>query len=380
MTNGKLLERVRDLVPNIRERATNTERQRRLPEHTIRELTDAGVFRMLQPRRFGGDESSPVEFFEVIRAIAAACPSTGWVASVFGTHAWQLALFPLEAQHDVWSDNPDALVSTSYVPAGTLTPVDGGFELSGRWGFSSGCDHADWVMVGASAPGVDGAPGVHLTLLVPRGDYRIDDVWHAVGLSGTGSHDIVIDKAFVPVHRTHDAELHNAELGGVPADVNALYRLPFTSILPSGVAAPVIGAAQGAYEAYLERMRERATATDPFTHVHIARAASEIDAAILQMDRNLSEELRYAEAGEDIPIELRLRARRDQVRGTERAVEAIELLFRISGGRGARTPNVVERHWRDAHAGSLHLANAAERALANFGRGELELPVEDRIL
>lgn len=192
-------------------------------------------------------------------------------------------------------------------------------------------------MVGALAPGADGAPGVHLTLLVPRGDYRIDDVWHAVGLSGTGSHDIVIDKAFVPVHRTHDAELHNAELG-VPADVPALYRLPFTSILPSGVAAPVIGAAQGAYEAYLERMRERATATDPFTHVHIARAASEIDAAVLQMDRNLSEELRYAEVGEDIPIELRLRARRDQVRGTERAVEAIELLFRISGGRGHARP------------------------------------------
>ncbi|MEU7768319.1 3-hydroxy-9,10-secoandrosta-1,3,5(10)-triene-9,17-dione monooxygenase oxygenase subunit [Nocardia sp. NPDC049190] len=378
MTHRKTLDKVRDLVPGIRQRAEQAERQRSVPEQTIRELTEAGVFRMLQPRRFGGDESSPVEFFEVVRAIAAACPSTGWVASVFGTHAWQLALFQPEAQRDVWSADPDAVIATSYVPSGELRPVDGGFELSGRWGFSSGCDHAGWVMVGALAPGVDGAPGDHLTLLVPRGDFRIDDVWHAVGLAGTGSHDLVIDKAFVPAHRIHDAERHNGGLAGAQVETPALYRLPFTSILPGGVAAPVIGAAQGAYGAFVERMRDRAV--DPSTPVQLARAGSEIDAAILQMDHNLSEELRYAEAGEDIPLDVRLRARRDQVRATERAVEAVELLFRISGGRAARTPDVLERHWRDAHTGSLHLANAAERALANFGRGELGIAVEDRIL
>ncbi|MFQ6397402.1 3-hydroxy-9,10-secoandrosta-1,3,5(10)-triene-9,17-dione monooxygenase oxygenase subunit [Nocardia sp. KC 131] len=376
MSHRKTLDRIRDLVPDIRQRAEDAERERRIPEQTIRELSETGLFRMLQPRGFGGAESSPVEFFEIVRVIAAACPSTGWVASVFGTHAWQLALFPPEAQHDIWNDNPDALIATSYLPSGALTPVDGGFEISGRWGFSSGCDHADWVMLGALAPDVDGAPGVHLTLLVPRGDYVIDDVWHAVGLAGTGSHDLVIDKAFVPAHRVHDAERHNADT--VVSDIPALYRLPFTSILPGGVAAPVIGAAQGAYAAFVERMSDRIV--DPGVPVQLARAASEIDAAILQIDHNLSEELRYAEAGEDIPLELRLRARRDQVLATERAVEAVELLFRIAGGRAARTPQVLERHWRDVHTGSMHLANAAERALANFGRGELGMDVADGIL
>jgi 3-hydroxy-9,10-secoandrosta-1,3,5(10)-triene-9,17-dione monooxygenase len=213
-------------------------------------------------------------------------------------------------------------------------------------------------------------------LLVPRGDYLIDDVWHAVGLAGTGSHDLVIDKTFVPAHRVHDAERHNADT--VVSNIPALYRLPFTSILPGGVAAPVIGAAQGAYAAFVERMSDRIV--DPGVPVQLARAASEIDAAILQIDHNLSEELRYAEAGEDIPLELRLRARRDQVRATERAVEAVELLFRIAGGRAARTPQVLERHWRDVHTGGMHLANAAERALANFGRGELGMDVADGIL
>ncbi|MEV5833476.1 3-hydroxy-9,10-secoandrosta-1,3,5(10)-triene-9,17-dione monooxygenase oxygenase subunit [Nocardia sp. NPDC052112] len=378
MTDRKILDRVRDLVPDIRQRAEQAERQRTIPEQTIRELTAAGVFRMLQPREFGGYESSPVEFFEVVRLVAAACPSTGWVTSVFGTHAWQLALFPTDAQRDIWGENPDALIATSYLPSGTLTPVDGGAELSGRWGFSSGCQHADWVMVGALAPGADGAVDDHLTLLVPRSDFRIDDVWHAVGLAGTGSHDLLLDRVFVPAHRIHDAERHNAGLAGTEAETPALYRLPFTSVLPGGVAAPVIGAAEGAYAAFVERMRGRAE--DTAVAVRLARAASEIDAAIVQLERNLSEELRYVEAGEDIPLELRLRARRDQVRATERAVEAVESLFRIAGGRAARTPDVLERHWRDVHTGSLHLANAAERALANFGRGELGAAVEDRIL
>jgi 3-hydroxy-9,10-secoandrosta-1,3,5(10)-triene-9,17-dione monooxygenase len=376
VTGDKVLDRVRDLVPGISSRAVDAERARCVPEQSIRELTEAGMFAMLRPRDFGGAESSPVDYFEVARMVAAACPSTGWVASIFGTHIWQVALFPPRAQQEVWGANPDALIATSYVPSGVLTPVDGGFELSGRWAFSSGCNHADWVMVGAVTPGVDGAPGDHLTLLLPRGDYRIDDVWHAAGMAGTGSHDLVIEGAFVPTHRSHDAERHNA--GPAPADLSALYRVPFTSILPGGVTAPLIGAAQGAYAAFVTRMRARTVESS--VAVQVARAASEIDAAVLQMDRNLSEELRCVEAGEDVPLELRLRARRDQVRAVERAVEAVELLFRIAGGRAARSPDVLERHWRDTHVGSMHLANAAERALVKYGLRDLGVAVQDRIL
>lgn len=381
----KVLDRVADLLPAIRERAADTDQQRRVPEQTIRELTEAGVFRMLQPARFGGYEASPIAFYEVIRAIAAACPSTGWVSSVIGVHPWQLALFPLEAQEEVWGNDSDTLVSSSYAPTGTLSAVDGGFELTGRWNFSSGCDHAQWAFLGAIQPDT----GDYLTVLVPRTDYRIDDVWHVVGLSGTGSNDIVIDRAFVPTHRTYSAT-EQAQLRGPGQSVNpaALYRLPFASVFTNTITAPIIGAAQGAYDAHLQRMQERIrlsyggqkVAEDPFAHVRVARAASEIDAAVLQMERNIAELLRYAEAGEEIPMRLRLRSRRDQVRGTERAIEAIELLFENSGGHSIRKPNPIERHWRDAHAGSVHVANDVERALAMFGQGEFGLTVEDRMI
>ncbi|MBF6228057.1 3-hydroxy-9,10-secoandrosta-1,3,5(10)-triene-9,17-dione monooxygenase oxygenase subunit [Nocardia abscessus] len=387
MTN-KVLDRVRDLLPAIGGRAADADLQRRVPEQSVRELTEAGVFRMLQPSRFGGDESSPVAFYEVIRAVATACPSTAWVASVLGAHPWQLALFPLRAQEDVWSPDPDTLVSSSYAPTGKLTPVEGGFEISGRWSFSSGCDHARWAFLGAVVPDDDGG-AEYLTVLVPRTDYRIEDVWHVSGLSGTGSNDIVIENAFVPVHRTYRAS-DQAALRGPGQEVNTapLYRISFGAVFSNTITAPIIGAAQGAYEAHIERMRGRVrisyggqkAAEDPFAHVRVARAASEIDAAVLQMERNIGEQLRYAEAGEEIPFELRVRSRRDQVRGTERAIEAIDLLFDNSGGHSIRKPNPIERHWRDAHAGSVHVINDVERALVLYGRNAFGLPVTDRMI
>ncbi|MCX4091474.1 acyl-CoA dehydrogenase family protein [Nocardia sp. alder85J] len=377
MTDTKMLDRIRDLVPGIAARAADTERERRVPDRTVRELTETGVYRMLQPREFGGAEASPVDFFAVIRELAAGCPSTGWVTSVFGTHAWQLALFPAAAQHDVWGADPDAVLAASYVPSGRLTRVAGGFELSGRWSFASGCQHADWIMLGALTAADDRTPGVHLTLLLPRGDHTIDEVWQAVGLAGTGSHDIVVDAAFVPAHRVHDAEQHNAGTG-LASEIPALYRLPFTSVLPGGVTAPLLGAAQGAYAAFTARMRDR----DPGPGVaeRVSRAAAEIDAGILAMEHNLAAALRCAEAGEEIPLDLRLRARRDQVRAVERAVTATTALFRLGGGRAARTPDVLERHWRDVNTGSLHRANSAERPLVNFGQGAFGVPVSDSIL
>ncbi|WP_227980572.1 3-hydroxy-9,10-secoandrosta-1,3,5(10)-triene-9,17-dione monooxygenase oxygenase subunit [Nocardia spumae] len=387
MTN-KVLDRVRDLLPAIGERAVTAEQQRRVPEETIRELTAAGVFRMLQPSRYGGAEDSPTAFYEVIRSIATVCPSTAWVASVLGAHPWQLALFDPRAQDDVWGSDPDTLVSSSYAPTGKLTPVDGGYEMSGRWSFSSGCDHASWAFLGAIVPNDQGGAD-YLTVLVPRTDYRIEDVWHVSGLSGTGSNDVIVEKAFIPSHRVYSAADQSALVGpGQAVNTAPLYRISFASVFSNTITAPIIGAAQGAYEAHLRRQRERVrlsyggqkVAEDPFAQVRIARAASEIDAAILQQERNIGEQLRFAEAGEEIPYELRLRTRRDQVRGTERAIYAIDLLFENSGGHSIRKPNVIERNWRDAHAGNAHVINDVERALAMYGQGEMGVEVSERMV
>ncbi len=386
---NEVLQSVRELLPAIAERAQTVDESRRVSDQTIRDLTAAGVFRMLQPARYGGLETSPGDFYEVVRAISGVCGSTGWVTSVLGVHPWHLALFDVKVQDEVWGQDTSTLVSSAYAPVGELVPVEGGYELSGSWRFSSGCDHASWALLGGLVVGAEGRPVDFMTVLVPRTDYRIKDVWDVVGLRGTASNEITVERAFVPEYRTI-RNYEAAQLRGPGHKVNPapLFKLPFAAIFTSTVAAPVIGTVAGCYETYLSSMRDRVRlslgggrfAEDQSAQIAVARASSEIDAAILQMDRNIRELLELAEAGQPLPMSMRLRVRRDQVRGTERALEAIDVLFKTAGGNSLTRGNPIERAWRDAHAGSVHVANDAARALAMYGRGAFGLPVEDNLV
>src|SRR4051795_4826229 len=130
---------VRDLLPVLRERAQDTEDARRVPEESVKALQETGFFKLLQPKLHGGFETDPVTFYTAVKLIASACGSTGWVASVLGVHPWHVGLFADQAQQDVWSEDRDTRISSSYAPVGRAKPVDGGFRFSGRWSFSSGC-------------------------------------------------------------------------------------------------------------------------------------------------------------------------------------------------------------------------------------------------
>lgn len=380
---------VRDVLPALRERAQEAEDRRRVPDESIKALQLAGVFKLLQPKRYGGFEAEPVTFYETIRAIASACGSTGWVSSVVGIHPWQLGLFPDEAQREVWGDDPDSRISSSYAPTGRATLVDGGYELTGRWSFSSGCDHASWVFLGGVVSDEDGKQVDFCTFLLPRKDYVIEDVWDTVGLRGTGSNDIIVDKVFVPKHRALSfADTSKCVCPGQELNTSPLYKLPFASLFSYAITTPIIGMATGAYNAHVEHMKARVrvsykgerSSEDPFAKVRIATAASEIDAAWLQLTHNMTELMGHANRGERIPLPLRLRVRRDQVRGTGRAIEAIDMLFENSGGRAIRMGTPIQRFWRDAHAGRAHAINDPERALMMFGNGEFGIPVQDAML
>ncbi len=384
-----VLDNVRELLPDIASRAARIDETRRVPDEIVAGLTATGVFRMLQPRRHGGHETDPVRYYEVIRAISEVCGSTGWVTSVLGVHPWHLALFDDRAQRDVWGEDPDVLVCSAYAPVGQLTPVDGGYELSGTWMFSSGCEYASWALLGAVVVGSEGRPVDFMTVLVPRADYAIDDVWNVLGMRGTRSNRIVVDRVFVPEHRVvRNYETANLRGPGQKVNSGPLYRLPFGAMFATTVAVPVVGVVAGCYEQYLASMRERVRlslgggrfADDPFAQVTVGRASSEIDAAVLQLNHNMQQMWEHAVAGREIPMMLRLRARRDQVRATERAVEAMDMLFRTAGASSLYLGNIIERAWRDAHAGSVHVANESERALALYGRGAFGLPVEDNLI
>jgi 3-hydroxy-9,10-secoandrosta-1,3,5(10)-triene-9,17-dione monooxygenase len=375
--SASLLDNVTAALGDLHDRAREIEDLRRVSEDSMKQLIGAGVFRALQPARYGGLEVDAMSFYDAVRRIATACGSTGWVASILGVHAWQLALFPDRAQADVWSGDPDTLISSSYAPTGRVDAVDGGYRVEGRWSCSSGCDHAQWVFLGGPVRGPEGAPVDFGTLLLPRADYEIDDVWDTVGLRGTGSNDIVVHGAFVPAHRFLSfADTARCRCPGHDVNAAPLYRLPFASVFSTTITAPIIGMAQGAYDAHVAMMRERVrisyggerVVNDGFAQVRVASAASEIDAAWLQLERNISELTQCARDDTRIPIELRARTRRDQVRGTERAIEAIDTLFENSGGHALRRGTPIERAWRDAHSGRVHVVNDPERALATYGK------------
>ncbi|MFG1924401.1 3-hydroxy-9,10-secoandrosta-1,3,5(10)-triene-9,17-dione monooxygenase oxygenase subunit [Cryptosporangium sp. NPDC048952] len=382
----KVLDAVRDLLPVLRERGAETEAGRRIPAASIQALQETGVLRLLQPQRYGGHEAHPIVFYQAVRLIASACGATGWVTSVLGVHPWHVGLFADDAQREVWADDLDTRISSSYAPQGKATAVDGGFRFSGRWSFSSGSDHATWVLVGGLVIGDDGRPTDFRTFLVPRTDYRVDDVWDTVGLRGTGSNDVVVEDAFVPEYRTLSFQnTAKVRCPGQELNDGPLFRMPYGTIHPFAITAPLIGMADGAYEAYAGHTKARVRASylgekakdDPFAQVRVARAAAEIDAAWLQLERDVNEEYALAVENTRIPIEMRLRARRDQVLGSARAIDATDSLYESAGGKAINAPSVISRFWRDAHAARVHAANDVERALVMYGRSELGLPVTD---
>jgi 3-hydroxy-9,10-secoandrosta-1,3,5(10)-triene-9,17-dione monooxygenase len=385
----EVFEGLRELLPVLRERAQETEDLRRLPDESVKALQETGVFRLLQPKNFGGYEADPVTFYSAVKMIASACGSTGWVSGIIGVHNWHLALFPQQAQQDVWGTDSDTRISSSYAPMGKARIVEGGYRLTGKWSWSSGSDHGRWVMLGGPVISDEGKPVDFCTFLVPRPDYTVIDVWNTVGLRGTGSNDIVVEDAFIPAHHVLSfMDMGKGTSPGLEQNTAPLYKMPWGTIHPTTISAPIVGMAYGAYAAHVEHQSKRVRAAfagekareDPFAKVRIAEAASDIDAAWRQLSGNVVDEFALLKAGQSVPMSLRLIARRDQVRATARSIASIDLLFENSGASALQEGTPIQRFWRDAHAGRVHAANDAERAYISFGSGEFGQPITDSMV
>ena len=371
----ELLQRARDLAPVFAERAAETRALRRLPDENVAAMQAAGFFRILQPKRWGGFEHDPDVFFDVQAEIARGCPSSAWVLGVVTVHGWQLALFDDRAQQDVWGDDTSTLISSSYMPVGKVTAVEGGFKLSGRWSFSSGCDHCQWIFLGAFVPTEKGPPDMR-TFLLPRADYEIHDNWHTTGLEGTGSKDIIVDDAFVAEHRTHRfADGYKRNSPGNELNTAPLYRLPFGQIFVRSVSTSAIGMAQGALDAYIGVTATRVgqsdgakVADDTVSQVVVARADYALRECRLILKHNMRTLMARAVAGEEMPIDERVRFRFDSSMVAERCLEAVDGLFTTSGGRAIFDGNPVQRFFQDMHAARAHYANNPEKPGRNLGR------------
>jgi 3-hydroxy-9,10-secoandrosta-1,3,5(10)-triene-9,17-dione monooxygenase len=332
----------------------------------------AGFFRILQPKRWGGYEMDPQVFFDVQMALSEGCMSTGWVYGVVGGHPYELALFPDAAQHEVWDDDTSVLVSSSYQPVGRVTRVEGGFRLSGRWGFSSGSEHCQWVLLGAMIPpAAEGEPPDMRTFLLPRRDYEIADAWHTFGMKATGSQDIVVDDVFVPEHRTHKAiDGFLCQNPGQVENDAPLFSLPWAQIFVRLVSTGAIGGARGAVQAAVDIAKARistntgkASKSDPILLNAIAKAHAELDEMECVLDRNFSDMMQLARSGGELPMQKRVLYRYQSASVVRRCAALVDTLMPLLGGRAIYNSSPIVRYWLDLHAARAHVANDPN----NFG-------------
>jgi 3-hydroxy-9,10-secoandrosta-1,3,5(10)-triene-9,17-dione monooxygenase len=388
VTPAEFKKRAAALAPIVRERAREAEQMRMQPPETIRDLQEGGLFRGLQPARWGGYEIDPATYYEACVDLGAADASTGWILGVVGVHNWQLGLFPLEAQRDVWGESGTTLVASSYAPVGDVRRVEGGFRVRGMWSFSSGIDYAEWVLTGAILDGADGRGRKEgRTLLIPKEDYRIVDNWHVAGLAASGSKAFVVEDAFVPEYRTLlTRSARKLETPGAEVNTNPLYRLPFMNVFVYAVSAPIIGVAQGMLDFYLQQAKRRLrSATGPlsqdaFAHMRIAKASAAVQAARRQLRADLDELLALAVADEPIPADARARFRWGAAYCVDVSMQAIDELFDVAGGFSIHLDNPLQRMFRDAHAMRAHFQNNVEKAAEAYGRALLGLPDQGSIL
>ena len=192
-----LLERARALVPRLAERAPAATAARQLPAETIAEYHAAGILRILQPKRFGGMQGRFSLFSRIVEELTYGCASSAWVYAVLAEHQWIIAQYPEAAQIDVWGEDPLAVASSSLAPREAARRVPGGWRLSGHYPFSSGCDYAQWAIIGAFL-GEKGDPRGIAYLLVPLAEVEIVDDWQVLGLLGTGSKSLVLRRCVCP--------------------------------------------------------------------------------------------------------------------------------------------------------------------------------------
>lgn len=371
----EMLAAARAMGPALRMRRAQCKADFRVPDETVSEFREAGFFKVLQPKQWGGYAMDPQVFYTLGVEIARNCPSSAWVLGVIAVHNWQLAVFDDQAAQDVWAEDPSVLISSSYAPVGKVKLVDGGFRLSGRWSFSSGSEHCKWAFLGAVVPTPE-APfdmSNYRTFLVPIEDYEIVHNWDVVGLQGTGSHDIVVEDAFVPEHRTHKSmDGFLCENPGNAVNDAALYRMPFMQVFVRAVCTATLGACEGALESFIEVARTRQVGpnkmkNDPFARQLAAETRASIEEMKLTMIRNFDAMMDHCRAGTPIPIDDRVRYRYDSAVVADRCLALSGRMLKAAGSGGIRMDSELLAFHLDMLASQAHVANHSVPFANNLG-------------
>lgn len=371
------VDRAMDLIPTLAARADDTEKRRQLLPETIADIKARGFHRMSQPKRYGGAEQPLQQTADTVTRLARGCASTAWVVGLWNDHSIILSKLDPKAAEDVWASSPDAVISAGYFPSGTNARANGGWTISGTWGWASGCDYADWLFLGSMLQLGEGAP-VACLCLVPRADVTIDDNWHVMGLSGTGSKNIVVKSAFVPDHRILPLPHNNLGIPPGRTGLAPLHQLPHVPNVPFLFLSSGIGMAESLLENIVERISQRANPLAKLAELqsmqlHIAESAAEIDCARALMMRDLSESMALMEQGGTLSLRQRARNRRDQAYGAMLVRRAADRLFATAGSQGMFNDSIAQRKFRDICAFSTHISMSWDIAGTTYGRVTLGL-------
>lgn len=380
-TKADMIARAEAMLPVLRERSAEAEKNRRLSDETVAEFRAAGFAKILQPKRFGGYELGLDTATEVIRTIATACGSSGWVTNLFVLHNWQVSLFPIEAQEEYYAGSDDRLTSTvSFAPKSNLEEVEGGARLTGRWKFSSGCDFAEWFII------MKPSPTCFDWMLIPRNDVTIEDDWFVAGLSGTGSKDLILDNVFVPPHRRLAAmDMAMATTPGGKALGIPMARLPFAWTAVWGIPAALIGMAAGMAEAVRttligkkalftgEMQVERAA-----NQIKLAEAMTDIHAAELIMRHRMAQLSAWADGTSTPTPADAFASHRDAAYVSRLMGKVASNLSLMAGATSVYLGNPIQRFKRDIDVGITHVSLVWEEAAENYGRALWELPPKGR--
>ncbi|WP_428911527.1 acyl-CoA dehydrogenase family protein [Niallia sp. Krafla_26] len=385
LTHEEAVQRAQELAAKIKPRFKVTEEISRQPEETIEELRETGLVHAMVPKRWGGSELDFNTLFRTAIEIAKADPSTGWIYTLAVVHAWQLAFFPEEAQAEVWEKNLDAIIASSFAPLkNEITPVEGGYKVTGTWGFSSGITHSDYIMAqgNLNVNPETGLPSDIILMLIPKEDFKVQNTWKTVAQRGTGSNNVYLEDVFVPNYRTLDLAkwCQTGVAPGQSINTNVLYTHPLYAAMPVCLTSALLGASIGAYEFWRDGLRSKVSTRGAkvahFTHTQIRLA--EVSAQLAAAEALLEKSVERLGTGEPIDTHEKLRIRRNYGYVARMCNQAVKTIVDNSGAGIVYEGHPMNRYWRDVQASSMHITFNFDWLGEMFGKIELGLELSPK--
>jgi alkylation response protein AidB-like acyl-CoA dehydrogenase len=374
-----LVARAAALRPMLERNAEQTDAGRRLPDENVRAIREAGLCRLMVPKRFAGYQTSIRTYLDVMTELGRGCGSTAWVASLVNVCAWLAALFPERAQRDVWGSNPDAWAAGSLAPQGVATPVEGGWRVNGRWPWASGALHAQWAACGIHMKNERGEMANLGLSLTPMSEMSVEDTWFMAGMKGTGSNTIVAKDVFVPEHRFLPYPQAFAGTYRTEFTDEVLYRVAFVPVTVLILAGAQLGVARSALDHVIAASGRRGITHTNFAtqkesagfQMQVAEASMKIDSALLHAARAADDLDRAAGEGRVMDLTARARVRMDTSLVAKYCREAVEVLVAAHGTSSLADSNRMQRLWRDVHTASHHAITEWQVNLEVYGKALL---------